>query len=304
MHMLVLMFLVAPFNIVGGIWSAYLQAVDIRRWNIGRSIQTPLFTAGVLLLWFGQRLTVVTASYAFALTLFIQTIYLFTSVHRHARPSLIPHVATAKDLLGYGTKEWFGSTPRLVNVSIDQLLLSVWPGITTAQLGIYSVAVTLSGVTQPLTQALGSLAFPRIARSHDQNTASAIQNSSISLAATTSVLLQVLLCLSAPLLVPFLFGGGFRASVDVIWLLAPGSVMLGVSHVSAEIAKGRGKPLTASIAELLGAATTVGLLLTLVPWFGINGAAITSTVAYGIVLIYLAQSALRIRAIPASAEPT
>jgi O-antigen/teichoic acid export membrane protein len=62
---------------------------------------------------------------------------------------------------------------------------------------------------------------------------------------------------------------------------------LAVATVLADTLRGLGRPLDPAIAEVGGALTTAGLLVWLVPRYGIEGAAVASTVSYTLVLLIL-----------------
>jgi O-antigen/teichoic acid export membrane protein len=97
------------------------------------------------------------------------------------------------------------------------------------------------------------------------------------------------------MLVPVVFGNGFRSSIVALWLLAPGAVSLAMNQVLGSILQGRGRPLVLSIGEGVGAVFTVALLAALIPPFGIRGAAVASTVSYGVVMVILLWGVRRAR---------
>jgi len=198
-------------------------------------------------------------------------------------------------MYAYGSKVWLSTVPRFVNVSVDQLVLSVWPGVTAAELGNYVVAVSLSSLVLPVSQAFGSVAFPRIARAHSEADALRIERVSLAGAGVSATVIIAAVCALAPVLVPVVFGNGYQNSIAVLWLLAPGAVFLAMNQVLGDILQGRGRPLVISVAEGIGAVVTVVLLAALIPPFGIRGAAVASTVAYGVVMVLLLWATHRAR---------
>jgi len=190
----------------------------------------------------------------------------------------------------------------LVNVSLDQLLLSVWPGVTAAELGNYAVAVLLSQLVMPVSQALGSVAFPRIAQAHGEAGVRRIERLSLAGTAVSATVTIAAVSAMAPILVPVVFGSGFRSSIVALWLLAPGAVFLAMNQVLGSILQGRGRPLVISIGQGIGAVFTLALLTTLIPRFGIRGAAVASTVAYGVVMVVLLRGLRRARVSSSNSE--
>jgi len=83
-------------------------------------------------------------------------------------------------------------------------------------------------------------------------------------------------------LVPLVFGSAYRGAVPLLWILTPGSVFLSGSQVTGDLLRGRHHPTVVAMAQWVGTIFTVILLLALLPLFGVYGAAIASTVSYGI----------------------
>ena len=182
-----------------------------------------------------------------------------------------------------------------MNVSVDQLVLSVMPSVAAAQLGNYTVAASLSWLALPAATAFGSVAFPRIARVAGANAILRIERISLIGAGVTAAATIGLICLMAPTVVPALFGNGYRDAIIALWLLAPGTVFLALNRVLGDLLQGRGKPLIRSVGEGVGSIVTIALLFMLIPPFGIRGAAIASSVAYAVVFLVLFLGLYRVR---------
>ena len=280
-------FALSPLYIAGGVWMSALQATSIVRWNVARLAQPLVYLAGVICLWGAGGLTLTGAVGAFAGSLVVQSLYTLMSARREVGHHRRPELRLLRPLYAYGSKVWLSTVPRLVNVSVDQLLLSVWPGVTAAELGNYVVAVALSSLVLPVSQAFGSVAFPRIAQAHGEEDARRIERLSLAGAAISASVIIAAVCALAPVLVPAILGNGYQSSIVALWILAPGAVFLAMNGVLGHILQGRGRPLVISVGEGMGALFTVALLAVLIPPFGIRGAAAASTVAYGVVMIFL-----------------
>jgi O-antigen/teichoic acid export membrane protein len=100
--------------------------------------------------------------------------------------------------------------------------------------------------------------------------------------------------------VPLVFGPGFRASVPLVWLLAPGGALLACGQVCGDLLRGHGDPLAVARAQTAGAVTTVALLALLLPTFGVAGAAIASTGSAAVALVLQLRTLTRL---PTAPEP-
>jgi O-antigen/teichoic acid export membrane protein len=292
---LALVLALTPVYIAGGVWISTLQATSIWKWNLTRALQPLVYLVAVVSLWALGKLTLITVVAAFAISVAGQAlcaaIVARRMIGRHTRPDL----SLLGPLYAYGSKVWLSSVPQLVNVSVDQLVLSVIPSVAAAQLGNYTVAASLSWLALPASTAFGSVAFPRIARMAGADAILRIERISLVGAGLIAGLTIGLICVVAPLVVPSLFGDGYRDAIIALWLLAPGTVFLALNRVLGDVLQGRGKPLVRSAGEGLGAIVTLALLLTLIPGFGIRGAAIASSVTYAVVFFFLLLGLRRLR---------
>jgi O-antigen/teichoic acid export membrane protein len=85
-----------------------------------------------------------------------------------------------------------------------------------------------------------------------------------------------------PLVIRYLYGERFAGAVLPLLILLPGVVMLSQAYILYSDLNGRGKPEASAISALLALVVTVGLDFVLIPRYGIAGAAVASTCAYGV----------------------
>lgn len=284
---LTLVLALTPLYIAGGVWISALQATNISSWNIARAILPLLYLAIVVFLWAAGRLTLGSAVVAFAIALVGQGCVAMALARRKVGHHRRPELALLRPLYGYGLKVSVASVPQIINVNVDQLILSVMPAVSPAQLGNYAVAVSMSWLALPASVAFGSVAFPRIATSLGTGQTQRIERISMLGAGLSAGVTIALISILAPLLVPRLFGKGFVDSVYALWLLAPGTVFLALNRVLGDLLQGLGRPLVRSAGEGIGAVVTLVLLIVLIPRLGIRGAAVASSVAYAVVFAYL-----------------
>jgi len=276
-------------SIVGFVGASYtfsLQATDLRRWNQVRLSQPLLSLVAVAALW-GMRLLDLDAALAvLAGTTALQFIW---AHHSCRRVGLVPGRASSalvRPLAGYGAAQIAALTPATLNAQLDKLVLSQM--VPAAALGQYAVAVSISLLPAPLVTAIGYVAFPHLASRGLAETAAhrltrAAILSSMLLAAGVLIPLAVL----AHWLVPLVLGDAYRAAVPLLWVLTPGAIVLASSQVAGDLLRGRKRPAAVAWAEGSAAIFTLALLVALVPALGVYGAAIASTVAYGVAFAVL-----------------
>ncbi|HZN04061.1 MAG TPA: polysaccharide biosynthesis C-terminal domain-containing protein, partial [Candidatus Polarisedimenticolia bacterium] len=139
---------------------------------------------------------------------------------------------------------------------------------------------------------VGMILLPRVAgeRSERQEevTARVLRHTAMMLAG---------LCLAAGILVGpmvrLLYGESFSGAILATRLLLPGVLALGLNGVLMNHFGGRGMPAITAVAPAAGLLLNVALNVAVIPRFGIAGAALTSSLAYGLMLLLSLAAFLR-----------
>lgn len=282
-------FAVSPFVIVGGAYTGALQALHAQAWNAARVTQPVVYLVGVMAFGLLHHLTLLTAVAGYAASLVLQAaVAALLSRQTLGRLGRIDP-QSARDLYSYGSKVALSTLPQMVNVHIDQLVLSVLPMVTAAGLANYAVAVSLASLALPVAVASGPIAFPLISAARFEDERRRIERHAIAFTGVAAGGMIVLVAVSAPIVVSVLFGRGYARAVTCVWMLAPGALCLALTWTLSDVLRGRNLPLRVSAAEGLTATVTIAGLAALVPIFGIYGAAMTSSIAYGVTASALAR---------------
>jgi O-antigen/teichoic acid export membrane protein len=280
---------------VGASYTFSLQARNLRWWNTVRIIQPLLSLAFLAVLWRLRLLTLTNTLIVLVLTMVLQ---LGWAYYRCRSADLAPGRAQARlvrPLIGYGTSQIAAVTPAVLNAQLDQLVLS--QAVPPATLGRYAIAVSCTLLPVPMVSAIGNVAFPRLAaRYHLDDTTRRMQWLGIAGSACAAIAFLAPLALVAPWLLPRVFGHGYAGAVPLLWILTPAGLFMACNQVTGDVLRGRKRPLAVARAEGLAAVFTVVLLVALLPIVGVYGAAIASTVAYGIALAMMLLSLRRLEA--------
>jgi O-antigen/teichoic acid export membrane protein len=273
-------FLSLPVIVLSGTWVFALQGADLRRWAAVRLVHPVAYLALLTVLYGMGSLTVpwvisaVTASAATQAT--------FAYDRRLAPP-----------LIGYGLRTLASQAPFLLNSRVDQLVLSV--AVPLSDLGRYAVAVSLTLVVFPLTSAFGNVALPRIARlSHtDARAARATWRQAVVGSLAIGGIGAAVIAALTPVAVPLVFGESYEGIELLVYILAPGAVLLGLNQVLGDVLRGYNQALLVARAEGMAAVLTLVLMAALIPTLGVVGAAISSTCSYGLAAALLMRYASR-----------
>jgi O-antigen/teichoic acid export membrane protein len=187
----------------------------------------------------------------------------------------------------FGVQSWGANLLQQVNYRFDIIILGGFAA--TADVGVYSVALTLTGVAWVLPQALQTVLFPRAASLDESarlgDVTAAESDAALAKAIRHGVLLTIpaALLISAVLLigVPILYGSDFSDATALGFVLLPGVLLLGIGKILSSAIAGRGYPRYALHISAMSMPLTLALYFTLIPLLGAWGAAIASSISYG-----------------------
>ena len=190
--------------------------------------------------------------------------------------------------LRFGLQSWASNLLQQINYRFDVLILG---GFATARdVGVYSIALTLTSAAWVLPQGLQTVLFPRVASLEESTLAGEISAEESDAALAKAVRHAVLLSLPAGVLisvllvvaVPLLYGGKFAETTPLGFVLLPGVLMIGVAKVLSSAIAGRGYPRYTLYFGAISVPLTLALYFTLIPAFHAWGAAIGSSLSYGL----------------------
>jgi len=268
---------------IGTGYTFSLQATSTRRWNLVRISQPALALAMVVAARLLGQLTLGTAIGAMLASMAFQLGYAYYLCRQCGLAPGRVEVSLVSPLVKCGLAQLGAITPSALNSFLDQLVLSQL--VPAADLGRYAIAVSVTTVPIPLVSAIGNVAFPRLAARRG-NIGSGIRLALAAVAIAAGVASAILLPLAASAywLIPAVFGPAYRGAVPLLWVLAPGGVFLACGQVVGDLLRGLGRPGQVAVAQGLTALCAVVLLVALLPVAGVMGAAIASTIGYGMAL--------------------
>lgn len=181
--------------------------------------------------------------------------------------------------LGYGWRAHLSNVLAFVNYRADMLLLNIF--LAPAAAGIYVVAVQVAERLWVPSQVVSAVLLPRLSELHDRDeqrrTLTPLITRWILLAAIVSALFFATV---TPLFVRIVFGQQYAAAgVALLWLL-PGVALGAAARVLANDIAARGRPELNMYAALCVVSINIVGNVLLIPRYGINGAAMATSIAY------------------------
>ena len=214
-------------------------------------------------------------------TLIVTAIAIAGVAIRDGTAAVRPSPAVLSEELRFGNRAILGSIAERLQFRADSFIINAVRSVR--ETGIYSVTSGLAETLWYIPNALGTVMFSRAVdpAADAGRIAAVLTRTTIAVALVTSIPAFVL----GPRIVRIVYGSAFADAGVALRLILPGIVAYSVVAVLSRYIVGRGRPGTGTLILLSGLAINVIANLLLVPRFGINGAAASSSISYGLTAI-------------------
>ena len=196
-----------------------------------------------------------------------------------------PHAApgsSMRSLLVFGLKGHPGLIGQVLTYRLDAFVLGAFHG--PVAVGFYAVATSLAEITGYGANAVSIAAGPRAVRADGRVLLARFTR----LTVVSTGVLAIALALTAPALVPLVYGTDFSASVGPLLVLLPGVVALVYVKMLSVGLVAEGRPDLVTVGAFLSLGVTLAADLVLIPPFEATGAAAASTLAYSVGAVSIA----------------
>ena len=225
------------------------------------------------------------------------SIWLTIRVHREA--PLTPHVngALLKDMLGFGAKSYVQTLAATLHLRIDQFVLSYVRSPT--EVGYYGVGVTIVGLLLKISEATGTVVFPRLAAS-DRREAQLATARVVRHTLFLTGLGVIGLGIAGPIAIRVLYGTRFEPAIIPMLILLPGALMMSLYQLLTRSFTSDAKQEINILAAVVALILNVVLNFLLDPRFGAAGAAMSNGISYGtaaliLLVAFVRESGLSVR---------
>ena len=292
-----LAFLVFPLTLFwGGSASVALGLSMVRRLSLGRFLNNALFFVVILALHFkGMGVNIVLGVFIFSLL--VENAYLLYYIKKKSGIGLCYSPEIMKEQFSLGWHVFWGGMFLQVTKRLDIFLVNFFSG--PGPLGAYVVAFSAAEFLLTIPGVYSRAAFSSAAVSKGGDGFST-SNASIRQALFLMAVMAVGLALAMKIFILKAYTAAFLPAVLPALILLPGAIMLGFSTLLGNIFTGYARPQEISKSAIISCAATVLLDFTLIPLYGIKGAAAASTLAYGAGAAWLLASYLRFSNAPVS----
>ena len=192
--------------------------------------------------------------------------------------SVMPSGSLLAEELRFGSRAVPGTIAERLQFRADSFLVNALIGVTWT--GVYSVTTGLAETLWYVPNALGTVMFSRAVQpgADAARVAAVLTRTTIAVALATAIPAALL----GPRLVRFVYGSQFSQAGVALRLILPGVVLYSVVAILSRYLVGRGRPGTGTLVLAVGLGANVVSNLVLIPMYGIEGAAASSSISYGL----------------------
>ncbi|OES44937.1 flippase [Domibacillus iocasae] len=185
-----------------------------------------------------------------------------------------------KDCFKYGYKAHLSNIISFLNYRLDIILISYF--INPAAVGMYNVAVSIAERLWVFSQPVSAALFPRISATKGEKERTELTTMVARNVLYLSAVFAVIFFILSDFIVYLLFGTEYKAASSTIKILLVGITLFSAERILSNDLAGRGKPEINLYTSLVTVACNLVLNILLVPKFGFNGAALATSITYGL----------------------
>jgi len=225
------------------------------------------------------------------------SIWLTIRVHREAPLTMHVNGGLLKDMLGFGAKSYVQTLAATLHLRIDQFVLSYVRSPT--EVGYYGVGVTIVGLLLKISEATGTVVFPRLAAS-DRREAQLATARVVRHTLFLTGLGVIGLGIAGPIAIRVLYGTRFEPAIIPMLILLPGALMMSLYQLLTRSFTSDAKQEINILAAVVALILNVVLNFLLDPRFGAAGAAMSNGISYGtaaliLLVAFVRESGLSVR---------
>jgi O-antigen/teichoic acid export membrane protein len=183
-----------------------------------------------------------------------------------------------KESVLFGLRGQTGNIVQVFNYRLDAFVANYFLGVSSV--GIYSVAVALAEMLWHVPGASATVLFPQTAAAGEKEAKVFTPRVCRNVLLVTTILAAGLFVISKPLIL-FAFTDAYLPALVPLWFLLPGVIALSISKTLFGDLAGRGLVQYGTYTSSVSLIVTVICDLALIPRFGVTGAAVASSIAYG-----------------------
>lgn len=282
--MMALAFATLPATLFAALWVRLEMALGrFRTTMVYQSLGSVLLLVATIVVLVALKGSVFALVVATAVTTTLVSLFMIVDSARARGISISLSRDTISAMFLYGVRSYPGSLVHYSALRLDGFILNASAG--NAAVGQYSMATTLAEKLWLVDNSIAQATMPEVV-GRDADAARDL----VAAATRTIVLLSLTfsgaLYVVAPSVIGFLYGTAYLPAVLPLRILLPGVVFYASSRLLGQYYTGQlGRPEVGSVVSVVMAAIGIAAYLVLIPRYGAEGAALGSSITYGLTFV-------------------
>ena len=275
-----------PLSIANAVLTMALMAHRrVTAYNVSRLAGPVAYAGAVAALWVAGALGVTSAFLAWLASLLLTVVVDVAMIARSGCGLPRWDTRVTQRSVAYGLRSYAGTVAQYGTLRIDQVLLVALAG--NGALGLYYAAVSLGEAVLQIANNIGSAMMAQL-RGRPREEQRHLAMMTMAMAGLGTAVATSLLMAFGGSIITLLLGKAYLPGLPALRILLPGSVFLAVARMMNGYFIAVGEARVFAGAALASLAVTIVGDIVLIPEFQADGAALASTVAYGVLLVRLA----------------
>jgi len=283
--LLYMILLTVPFIIINSFFQTIFQGIqNFKIFNTVLIVTqfSNLFMVVVLVVFL--NLSITGALLAFFLGHFLTTLYIlyvlfFKYKIKITRKSSVDRVYLKKSFT-YGFKSYLSNLFTFLNYRLDIILVGFF--VNPFAVGIYATAVNVSEKLSVFTQSISTVLLPKISSLGEEVDRNKLTSIVSRFMLFFMILLGVALFVLSDWVIQLMFSDRYLGSSLLLKIMLPGIALLAVEKILSNDIAARGRPEINMYVSIANVIFSVTLNLILIPKYGAVGAAVTTSITYGL----------------------
>ncbi len=272
-----------------------LGSGNIIAFNISQILQTIIHLVLIVIFLVLTKYSLAGSIYALIGSNIFSLVLIFLIIKRFEKIGFSLNINLLKKSILYGAKAYFGNIAQFLNYRLDMFIVAAF--LNVKELGLYAVAVGIAEKLWLIPSSLSAILFPKVS-SMEKKDATFVTVKSTKHTFYIVLISGMILALVSKFMIQILYGSNYLKSVEPFIILLPGILLLSITKVLTSDLAGRGKPEFGAISSFVSLVINVTLNILLIPRWGINGAAFSTTVCYSAATILVVVSFSRLTNTP------
>ncbi len=277
-NLLIMICSITPIVFLNGYMEKVLMSLKLfRPSSIRNSIGALALVVSISILWLIGELNLLSslgsAVFAILIQFLINIYFVFKNLDIYYGFEL-PYLVKPWN---YGIRSFLNQLISKSNDKFDKIILGFV--MRPLDFGIYTTGVALCSMVARIPGSYTKVFFTQIASRSEEDGVQLFYKA-IRITFLISIVLSIVLVVLAKFAILLLYGSAFERSVTVVYFYIPGMIFQVVGRLPIKFYAARGKPLKNSIIYATALFISLPFYFWLVPLIGLNGAAISSSIAY------------------------